>query len=160
MPPMLNSPPRVYLSATNQDHTFADGLRERLRSRGLALHEGGELGGPTTHDERQRDIDTCQVVLVVVSRASIRSAEVTADYQYALAHNQQVMPVIASTANDLPHDLSHLQAIDFSAGEQEGWAALLIALDTLGIARYPIATPPDLDAEVALARARSGLTPP
>ncbi len=157
---MLNSPPRLYLSATDRDRPLADGLRERLRSRGLAVYEGGELGGPAPRDERQRDIAACQVVLVVVSRASIRSAEVTADYQYALAHNQQVMPVIASTANDLPAELSHFQAIDFSAGEQEGWAALLIALDTLGIARYPIATPPDLDAEVALARAHSGLTPP
>lgn len=157
---MLNSPPQLYLSASGQDRPFADGLRERLRSRGLAIREGGDLSGPATRDERQHDIDACQVVLVVVSRASLRSTEVTADYQYALTHNQQVFPVIVSTANDLPDDLSQLQAIDFSVGEQTGWAALLIALDTLGIARYPISTPPDLDAEVVLARARSGITPP
>ncbi len=157
---MLNSPPQLYLSASGQDRPFVDSLCERLRLRGLAIHEGGDLSGPATRDQRQRDIDACQVVLVVVSRASMRSAEVTADYQYALAHNQQVIPVIVSSANDLPADVSHLQAIDFSAGEQAGWAALLIALDTLGIARYPIATPPDLDAEVVLARARSGITPP
>ncbi|HEU4785041.1 MAG TPA: toll/interleukin-1 receptor domain-containing protein [Ktedonobacterales bacterium] len=157
---MLNSPPRLYLSASGQDRPFVDSLCARLRSRGLAVREGGDLGETATRDERQREIDTCQAVLVVISRASMRSAEVTADYQYALAHTQQIFPVIVSTANDLPADLSHLQAIDFSAGEEAGWAELLIALDTLGIARYPIASPPDLDDEVVLARARSGITPP
>jgi hypothetical protein len=157
---MLNSPPQLYLSATGQDRPFVDSLCERMRSRGLAVYEGGDLNGPATRDERQREIDTCQAVLVVISRASMRSVEVTADYQYALAHSQPVFPVIVSTANDLPTDLSHLQAIDFSAGEEAGWAALLIALDTLGIARYPIASPPDLDDDVVLARARSGITPP
>lgn len=157
---MLNNPPRLYLSASGQDRPFVDGLCARLRSRGLAVYEGGDLGETATRDERQREIDTCQTVLVVISYASMRSAEVTADYQYALAHTQLVFPVIVSTANDLPADLSHLQAIDFSVGEEEGWAALLIALDTLGIARYPIAAPPDLDDEVVLARARSGITPP
>lgn len=157
---MLNSPPQLYLSASGQDLPFVDSLCARLRSRGLAVYEGGDLSGPAARDERQRAMDACQVTLVVISRASMRSAEVTADYQHALSHSQQVFPVIVSTANDLPADLSQLQAIDFSAGEQAGWAALQIALDTLGIARYPIATPPDLDAEVVLARARSGLTPP
>ncbi|HEX5546212.1 MAG TPA: toll/interleukin-1 receptor domain-containing protein, partial [Ktedonobacterales bacterium] len=157
---MLNSPPQLYLSATGQDRPFVDSLCERMRSRGLAVYEGGDLNGPATRDERQREIDTCQAVLVVISRASMRSVEVTADYQYALAHSQPVFPVIVSTANDLPTDLSHLQAIDFSAGEEAGWAALLIALDTRGIARYPIASPPDLDDDVVLARARSGITPP
>src|SRR5690348_10530828 len=160
MPPMLNSPPQLYLSASGQDRPFVDGLCARLRSRGLAVRESGDLSGQVTPDERQRDIDASHVVLVVISRASMRSAEATADYQYALAHTQQVFPVIVSTANDLPADLSQLQAIDFSVGEQAGWAALLIALDTLGIARYPIEEPPDLDAEVVLARARSGITPP
>src|SRR5689334_6948216 len=160
MPPMMNSPPQLYLSASGQDRPFADALCVRLRSRGLAIREGGDLSGPAARDERQRDIDACQVVLVVISHASMRSAEVAADYQYALAHNQHVIPVIASTANDLPADLSQRQAIDFSMGEQAGWEALLIALDTMGIARYPIASPPDLDAEVVLACARSGITPP
>jgi TIR domain len=157
---MLNSPPQLYLSASGQDRPFADGLCARLRSRGLAVYERGDLSEASTRDERQRDIDACQVVLIVISRVGMRSAEVTADYQYALAHTQQVFPVIVSTTNDLPADLSHLQAIDFSTGEEAGWAALLIALDTLGIARYPIAAPPDLDAEIVLARARSGITPP
>jgi TIR domain len=157
---MLNSPPRLYLSASGQDRPFVDSLCARLCSRGLAVYEGGALSEAATRDERQRDIDTCQAALIVISRASMRSAEVTADYQYALAQTRQVFPVIVSTANDLPADLSHLQAIDFSVGEEVGWAALLIALDTLGIARYPIAAPPDLDDEVVLARARSGITPP
>ncbi|HEY1388206.1 MAG TPA: toll/interleukin-1 receptor domain-containing protein [Ktedonobacterales bacterium] len=157
---MLSSPPQLYLSASGQDRPFVDALCERLRARGLMVREGGDLSGPAARDERQRAMDGCQVALVIVSRASVRSAEVTADYQYALAHNEQVFPVIVSTANDLPADLSQLQAIDFSVGEQAGWEALLIALDTLGIARYPIAAPPDLDAEVVLARARSGITPP
>ncbi|HEX5158440.1 MAG TPA: toll/interleukin-1 receptor domain-containing protein [Ktedonobacterales bacterium] len=157
---MLNSPPQLYLSASGQDRPFADALCARLRSRGLVVREGGDLSVSATRDKRERDIDACQVVLIVISRASMRSAEVAADYQYALAHTQQVFQAIVSTTNDLPADLSHLQAIDFSASEEAGWAALLIALDTLGIARYPIVAPPDLDAEVVLARARSGITPP
>jgi hypothetical protein len=58
MPPMLNSPPRLYLSASGQDRPFVDGLCARLRSRGLSVCEGGDLNGPATRDERQRDIDT------------------------------------------------------------------------------------------------------
>lgn len=157
---MLNSPPQLSISASGQDRPFVDGLCERLRSRGLAVYAGGDLSEAATRDERQRDIGACQAVLVVISRASMRSAEVAEDYHYALAHAQQVFPVIVSTANDLPSDLRHVQAIDFSTGEEAGWAALLIALDTLGIARYPIVAPPDLDDEVVLARARSGITPP
>ena len=42
---MLNSPPQLYLSASGQDRPFADGLCARLRSRGLAVREGGDLSG-------------------------------------------------------------------------------------------------------------------
>jgi hypothetical protein len=158
---MLNSPPpQLYLCASAEDQAFVDGLYERLRSRGLAVYLGGELNVRATRDERERDVNKCQLFLVVISRASIHSAEVAADYHVALAHSHRVIPLLVSTASDLPADLGSLQAIDFSTGEQEGWASLLIALDTLGMARYPIAMPPDLDAEVVLARARSGITPP
>lgn len=157
---MPNSQPQFYVCASVQDRPFVDGLRERLRPRGLAIRAGGELSESVTTDDRQRDIVACQVILVVVSRASMGSSEVVADYHYALAHHLQVIPLIVSSANDLPADLSVVQAIDFSRGEQKGWAALLIALDTLGMVRFLVTTPPDLDADVVLARAHAGLTPP
>ena len=157
---MPNDPPQIYLCAASQDRPFADRLSQWLRSRGLAVYEGGELGEPATPDERQRAIEDSRLVLVVVSRATARSVAVAADYHAAQARSRPLIPLIVSSVRDLPGDLSHVQAIDFTAGEQEGWEALLIALDTLGVARYPIASPPDLDAEVVLARARSGLTPP
>ncbi len=99
-------------------------------------------------------------LLVVISRASEHSAAVAEDYRYALAHNQRVIPLISASDKDLPADLSHVQAVHFAVDQQAGWAALLIALDTLGLARFPVHTPPDIDAEVVLARARSGLIPP
>lgn len=157
---MPNDPPQIYLCAASQDHPFADRLSQWLRSRGLAVYKGGELGEPASPDERQRAMDASRLVLVVVSRAAARSVAVAADYHTAQAPSRPLIPLIVSSVGDLPGALSHVQAIDFTAGEQEGWAALLIALDTLGVARYPIASPPDLDAEVVLARARSGLTPP
>jgi TIR domain len=157
---MLNLPPSLYLCASVQDQMSVEQLCQRLQSRGLTIVEGGELSGPVTRDERQRAIDACQVVLVVVSRASMHSSEVTADYHYALAGNHQVIPLILTSVNDLSADLSQVQAIDLSANEQEGWVSLLIALDMLGIARFPVSAPPDLDADVVLARARTGITPP
>lgn len=158
---MLNEPPCVYLCAAVQDRPFVESLYRRLRPRGLAMHDGGELAGLASSDgERQHVMDTCKLILVVISRASAPSAAVMADYRYAIARGFQTIPLIVSSVKDLPADLSHVQAINFATDDQEGWAALLIALDTAGIARFPVLSPPNLDVEVVVARARSGLTPP
>lgn len=86
----MDAPPQVYLCASAPDTALAETLRTRLTTRGLRLHEGGELGPPSPLDERQRAIDRCNLLLVLVSRTSARSAVVTAEYRYALAHDAPV----------------------------------------------------------------------
>jgi len=157
---MPNDPPQVYLCAAARDRQFVESLSQRLHSRGLATCMGGELGAPASPEQRQQTMGESRLVLVVVSRDSARAEAVAADYHIAQARSYPLIPLIVSSVKDLPRDLSHVQAIDFNAKEHAGWASLLLALDALGVARYPIAMPPGLDAEVALARARSGLTPP
>lgn len=157
---MPNDPPQIYLCAASRDRPFVENLSQRLRSRGLGVYEGGELGEPASPEQRQRAMEDSRLVLVVVSRDSARAEAVAADYHAAQTRSYPLIPLIVSSVKDLPRDLSHVQAIDCNADEHAGWASLLLALDALGIARYPIAMPPDLDAEVVLARAFSGLTPP
>lgn len=157
---MTTDPPLLYLCAAAQDTRFVESVRERLRPRGLDIVDGGELGAATPIDERQAAIDASALVLVVVSHASMRSSVVRADYQYALGRGRPTIPLIVESPRDLPADLSQVQGIDFSRSAADGWDGLLLALEALGLARAATSPRPVLDAEVVLARAISGRTPP
>jgi hypothetical protein len=156
----MEGAPRIYLCADAQDAKMVETLSARLRSRGLDLYLGGELGELDSIDKRQRIIENCDLALVIISRVGLRSPAVTADYQYALACGRTLIPLIAEPLKRLPPELRETQASDFSRSETEGWASLLITLDTLGMARYPAPAIPELDAELATARARTGQIPP
>jgi hypothetical protein len=156
----MEKAPRIYLCATTQDTELVELLSARLRSRGLDLSLGGELGELASVDLRQEVIAHSDLALIVVSQASARSSVVTADYQYALARRKTLIPLIAEPLKRLPPELRETQASDFSRSEAAGWASLLTTLDALGMARYPAPAIPELDAELAIARARTGLIPP
>jgi TIR domain len=157
---MTSEPPLLYVSGVASDATFVDHLAGRLTARGLEVVVGGELGEPRPIDARQHIIGQADLVLMVASHAGLRSSVVVADYRFALAQGRRVMPLIVEPLRHLPAELRDIQGVDFRQGEDAGWRDLLVALDDLGLARYPVPTPPQLDAEVVAARAVMGRLQP
>lgn len=152
--------PLIFISAAVADRPFLDGLSARLQLRGLYLTAGGELNPAVPPTEMGRAISQCTVCFVVVSAAGMASPTVRQEYQYALSLGRPVVPIIRAQRLALPPELQSLQWVDYRGSEADGWRSLLVALATLGIARFPVPQPPTLDAEVVLAQALAGRIPP
>src|SRR5215468_5057277 len=90
-------PPLLYVTAVAPDAVLVERLSSRLSARGLQVVVGGELGEPRSIDARVHIIAQADLVLVVASRAALRSSVVAADYDCALARGRHLIPLIVET---------------------------------------------------------------
>ncbi len=153
---MVPAAPILYFSGVPADAAFIAQLAPRLQARGLTVVDGARGAvAPSANEALQR----CAVCCVVVSPASMRSADVRQAYTHALSQGKPVIPLITRSGGDLDPALKPLQWIDFSQSAYAGWLDLLMTLDTMGIARFPAPHIPYLDWDLALARAYRGRMP-
>lgn len=155
------SAPVLDIRAVEADRALAETLAGRLRARGLVARLGYPLS-PIPSAPSEPTSKTCDVLLMIVSPATTATAEgeLTAAYQHAMVVGTPVIPIYVQSALDVPPDLRHVQSLDFSQSVEDGWLALLLVLDQLGMTRYPRPAIPVVDAELVLARLRAGRTPP
>jgi hypothetical protein len=120
----------VFISYSRQEVPFVDILLEKLEERGIQtwLDYRSLVPGKPWLEQILAGIDGADVLLLVVSNASITSPNVQLEYKRALEKNKRILLIIFE-ATALPTELQNCEWIDFRGSFRKGVGALLLGLD-------------------------------
>jgi hypothetical protein len=120
----------VFISYSRQEVPFVDILLEKLEEHGIQtwLDYRSLVPGKPWLEQILAGIDGSDVLLLVVSNASITSPNVQLEYKRALEKNKRIMLIIFE-ATVLPTELQNCEWIDFRGSFRKGVGALLRGLD-------------------------------
>ena len=121
-------PAKVFLSYARADAAFASRLANNLLKQQIDVWLDVFRLEPGTSWARQigEALDTCQVLLVVLSPASVASENVEDEWNYYLDHKRPTVTVLHAPCK-VPYRLSKLQHIDFHGGDYDQALARLVA---------------------------------
>jgi hypothetical protein len=132
---MPGTPITIFISYSRRDSNFVDQLEADLKASNFH----------TWVDRRdveicqswkkvlQDAIDRCDMVLVVLSPASVTSPYVQMEYKYALGIGKHVILLEYQTCSDVPIGLRGIQRVSFRTNTKRGMKNLLIALNRVEI---------------------------
>jgi hypothetical protein len=120
----------VFISYSRQEVPFVDILLEELEERGIQtwLDYRSLVPGKPWLEQIVAGIDGADVLLLVVSHASITSPNVQLEYKRALEKNKRILLIIFE-ATVLPAELQDCEWIDFRGSFRKGIRGLLWGLD-------------------------------
>jgi hypothetical protein len=127
----MQSPSRsVFVSYARSDGDFALQLARDLKSAGLAawIDQIDIPPGDRWDAAIEKTLRQSECVVVVLSRASVQSANVMDEVSFALDEQKRVLPVLMEECS-IPMRLRRLQFIDFSSNRRD---ALVRLLDIFG----------------------------
>jgi hypothetical protein len=140
---------QLFISYARPDRTRAESLTLRLRQAGITVWLDSDLvGGQAWWDRILDQLRTCDAVVVVISRAAIKSAACRSEREYAGKLGKAILPLTLEsiTAEMLPADIARIQTIDYSQPSEAAAFELIgaiLALPAPGELPYPLpATPP------------------
>jgi hypothetical protein len=140
---------QLFISYARPDRTRAESLTLSLRQAGITVWLDSDLvGGQAWWDRILDQLRTCDAVVVVMSRASIKSAACRSEREYAMKLGKAILPLTIESmaAEMLPADIARIQTIDYSQpGEAAAFELIgaILALPAPGELPYPLpATPP------------------
>lgn len=133
----------VVISYSRAESDFVDRLESDLKSHHLItwVDRSKLVPGQVWNAEILSAIDHCRILLVIISPTAVDSPDVTREWQYALKHYKDVIPVRYFPPEKLPPELQRLQWVDFlltmqfEATYPAQLQALLKAID-LHVERY------------------------
>jgi hypothetical protein len=105
----------IFVSYSRADQAFVDKLRSDLESYGADVWIDVQdiRSGENWADAIQRALDTCMVMVLVISPDSVASDQVKHEWQYYQDLKKPIIPVIHRPAK-VQFQLSRVQYIDFS----------------------------------------------
>lgn len=105
----------VVISYSSSDSKFVDRLESDLKGHHLTtwVDRRKLVGGQVWDAEIRSAIDRCRILLVVISPKALASPWVAQEYQYALKHHKEVIPVRYYPTERLPPELQRLHWVDF-----------------------------------------------
>src|SRR5262245_47223100 len=116
----------VFISYVNQDSKIAALIYDRLKEAGISTWADKDI---RTGEEWSTIIDealkSASSIVLVLSRAALKSPFLASEYSYFLRQNKRLIPVLAEPIpiEDFPLSLSRFQYIDltedFDTGIQE-----------------------------------------
>jgi len=145
---MPEEPVSIFISYSRTDSEFVDRLEADLQARNFRTWVDRHKleGGQIWLDEIEKSIEQCQVLLVVLSPASVTSQYVRMEYRYARSLDRLVIPLLYRPCPRVPIDLSSLQRVNFESAYEQGLKELLITL--CPIKPITIKTPQHLPAQI------------
>jgi hypothetical protein len=134
---------KVFFSYARKDGGFVLKLASGLRADGVALWlDQLDIPKGSRWDESvESALKECGCLLVVLSPASVASANVQDEVGFALEAGKRVIPLLMSRCV-VPFRLQRIQYVDFSAGYELAYQELLAALGSAGASRPPVSAPP------------------
>jgi TIR domain len=108
---------QLFISYARPDRTRAESLTLRLRQAGITVWLDSDLvGGQAWWDRILDQLRTCDAVIVVISRAAIKSQACRSEREYAIKLGKPILPLTleSMSAEMLPADVARIQTIDYS----------------------------------------------
>ena len=123
---------RVFLSYARADAAFANRLANQLLNQGIDVWLDTSRIEPGRSWARQigEALDSCQILLLVLSPASVASENVEDEWNYCLDQKKPIVSALHQPCK-VPYRLSKLQHVDFhTADYDQALARLLATLNT------------------------------
>ncbi len=126
--------PRVFLSHSSRDKKLVARLAEDLTAEGIGvwLDAGEILPGDSIAQEIQKGLEASNLVVLVLSRASVRSGWVDKEWQSRIGREAKsgavhIIPVLAERC-EIPALLADKRTADFTDDYETGLRELLAAI--------------------------------
>lgn len=128
----MSSKANIFISYSRSDSTFVLELAQKLRASGaqIWLDQLDIRPGTAWDDAIEKALANSDIVLVVLSKASISSKNVNDEYSYALEEEKRIIPVLLEVC-EIPFRLRRLQYTDFSEDRTAGMESLVRTLNLL-----------------------------
>lgn len=125
----MSTKPPAFLSYPRADSAFALHLAEELKQAGanVWLDQLEIRPGRRWDHEIEQALESCSVMLVILSPVAVNSSNVMNEVSFALDERKTVIPILQSDCR-IPLQLRGLQYIDFRADHALGLKKLLGAL--------------------------------
>ncbi|WP_299522517.1 toll/interleukin-1 receptor domain-containing protein [uncultured Lutibacter sp.] len=119
----------IFISYSRKDSDFVTKFTKNLRDAGANLWLDKQIK-PGGHWDASIEsaLETCQDVLLVLSKNSVNSNNVMDEVSYALEENKRVIPIKIEEC-DVPFRLRRIQHIDYHFDEAKGMEILFKALN-------------------------------
>lgn len=153
--------PLIFISYARKDTRQTDRLQRSLLQRELEVwvDRSRLIGGQAWPAGLQHAIESCDLMLVLLSPRAMASEYVRREYLYALSLGKPIIPVLLESVPAFPAELRDVQWVDFTLPHNQGYFDLLLALDARGW--HPAAASSvGLDWDLAIARATRHQLPP
>jgi hypothetical protein len=120
---------QVFICYSRADKQFASQLVEDLANYDLTVWMDVRSipTGANWDMEVQKGLDTSDVMLVLLSKASVNSQNVADEWSYFVEKNKTIIPIMVEPC-EVPFRLSRRQRVDFTADYRTGFEKLLKAL--------------------------------
>jgi len=119
----------IFISYSRKDSDFVAKFTKNLREAGANLWLDKQIKpGGHWDSSIESALDTCQDVLLVLSKNSVDSNNVMDEVSYALEKKKRVIPIKIEEC-DVPFRLRRIQHIDYHLDEVKGMEILLQALN-------------------------------
>jgi hypothetical protein len=125
---------QVFISYSRENVTFAEQLFQDLSDYDLkiwmdmhSIHHGANWDA-----EVQKGLDSSDLMIVLLSPASVSSQNVADEWSYFLEKNKAIVPLLIAPC-DVPFRLSRRQRVDFTASYQSGLQELIRAMGSPGL---------------------------
>jgi TIR domain/Interferon-induced transmembrane protein len=141
---------KIFVSYARPDRVKAESVSQRLRQAGNYAWLDSELtGGQAWWDEVLQQLRMCDVTVVLISWAALRSQACIQQRRYAASLGKTIIPLTVERIGSelLPPDLARLQVIDYSDPNEEAAFQLLGAImraPAAGRLPDPLPEPPPL----------------
>ncbi len=106
----------IFISYSRSDwDSFVESLVTRLRDKGHAIWIDQHLliGGDNWMDEIGEALDTCKLLILIMSPDALGSKFVKMEYRYFFNHDKTIIPILYRPVQRIPPELSVTQYIDF-----------------------------------------------
>ena len=139
---------QTFISYSREDTSFVTRLYEDLQANGISQWIDREdiLAGIPWDETVQQALKQCDIVLVILSPASVRTTHVLDEMSYALDNGKRIIPLLYRSC-EVPLCLSRIQYIDFTNDYAAGLTQLLESLnaqknpDATVSAKKPVSVP-------------------
>jgi hypothetical protein len=120
---------QVFICYSRSDKQFASQLVEDLANYDLTVWMDVRSipTGANWDMEVQKGLDTSDVMLVLLSKASVNSQNVADEWSYFVEKNKTIVPIMVEPC-EVPFRLSRRQRVDFTTDYRTGFEKLLKAL--------------------------------
>jgi hypothetical protein len=126
----------LFISYSHSDQEFAFKLVNALEACGanIWIDESEILGGTSWMDEIGKGLDTCHLLLLIISPEALKSHYVKYEWSYCIGIQKTIIPLLYKNVETLPFPLNSIHHIDFKKSDfHSAFEVLRRSLERAGV---------------------------